>query len=390
MNTPQIAQRVRDIAPFHVMAILARARELEAAGRSIIHLEIGEPDFPTPQPIIDAGIAALRLGDLHYTPALGLPALRAHIAAHYRSHYDVAVSADRVVVTPGASGALLLALGVLANPTDAVMMADPGYPCNRHFARFIEAQTLAVPVDASSGFQLTPALVERYWTPAVKAVLLASPSNPTGTVIPDDDVRAMAALCATRGAHLIVDEIYHGLIYEGNYQTALAHSDQVFVVNSFSKYFQMTGWRLGWLVAPDWAIPALDRLAQNLFLAASTPAQHAALAAFEPACLAILETRKAELKARRDYLADALIKLGFGLPVMPQGAFYLYVDCSRFSDNSFEFARTLLEETGVAITPGLDFGSHQPERFLRFAYTTSLPNLQQAVARLQQRLTFIA
>ena len=390
MSTPPVAARMDDIAPFHAMAILARARELEAAGRSIIHLEIGEPDFPTPQPIIDAGIAALRQGDLHYTPALGLPALRARIAAYYSTHYGVAVNADRVVVTPGASGALLLALGALTNPADAVMMADPGYPCNRHFARFIEAQTLAVPVDASSGFQLTPALVERYWTPAVKAVLLASPSNPTGTVIPDDDVRAIAALCAARGAHLIVDEIYHSLIYEGEYQTALAHSDQVFVVNSFSKYFQMTGWRLGWLVAPDWAIPALDRLAQNLFLAASTPAQYAALAAFEPDCMAILETRKAELKGRRDYLADALIKLGFGLPVMPQGAFYLYADCSRFSDDSFEFARTLLEETGVAITPGLDFGSYQPERFLRFAYTTSLPNLNLAVDRLQQRLKFIS
>ena len=390
MSTPPVAARMDDIAPFHAMAILARARELEAAGRSIIHLEIGEPDFPTPQPIIDAGIAALRQGDLHYTPALGLPALRARIAAYYSTHYGVAVNADRVVVTPGASGALLLALGALTNPADAVMVADPGYPCNRHFARFIEAQTLAVPVDASSGFQLTPALVERYWTPAVKAVLLASPSNPTGTVIPDDDVRAIAALCAAHGAHLIVDEIYHSLIYEGEYQTALAHSDQVFVVNSFSKYFQMTGWRLGWLVAPDWAIAALDRLAQNLFLAASTPAQYAALAAFEPDCMAILETRKAELKGRRDYLADALIKLGFGLPVMPQGAFYLYADCSRFSDDSFEFARTLLEETGVAITPGLDFGSYQPERFLRFAYTTSLPNLNLAVDRLQQRLKFIS
>ena len=387
---PRIAARMADIAPFHVMDILARARQMEAQGRSIIHLEIGEPDFPTPHPIVEAGIAALEQGNLYYSPPLGLPQLRSAIADFYAQHYGVQLSPQRVVVTPGASGALLLALGVLADPGDSVLLADPGYPCTRLFARFIEARTLAVPVDADTGYQLTPELVERYWTPEVKVVLLASPSNPTGTVIPDDDVRAMAALCATRGAHLIVDEIYHGLIYEGNYQTALAHSDQVFVVNSFSKYFQMTGWRLGWLVAPNWAIAALDRLAQNLFLAASTPAQYAALAAFEPACMAILEARKAELKARRDYLADALIKLGFGLPVMPQGAFYLYADCSRFSDNSFEFARTLLEETGVAITPGLDFGSHQPECFLRFAYTTSLPNLQQAVARLQQRLKFIS
>jgi aspartate/methionine/tyrosine aminotransferase len=386
MTMPRIAHRVRDIAPFHVMAILARARELEAAGHSIIHLEIGEPDFPTPQPIVDAGIEALQRGDLHYTPALGLPALRARIADYYATHYGAVVDARRIVVTPGASGALLLALGLLAEPSDSIMLADPGYPCNRHFARFIEAQTLAVPVDADSAYQLTPELVEHHWTPDVKVVLLASPSNPTGTVVPDEDMRAIAALCAARGAHLVVDEIYHGLIYEGAYQTALTHSDQVFVVNSFSKYFQMTGWRLGWLVAPDWAIAALDRLTQNLFLAASTPAQHAAIAAFEPACIAQLESRKAELKARRDYLATNLIELGFGLPVMPQGAFYLYADCSRFTNDGFEFARMLLEETGVAITPGRDFGTHKANQYLRFAYTTSLPNLESAICRLKQKL----
>lgn len=386
MTMPRIAHRVRDIAPFHVMAILARARELEAAGRSIIHLEIGEPDFPTPQPIIDAGIQALQRGDLHYTPALGLPALRACIADYYASQYGVTVDAQRIVVTPGASGALLLALGLLAEPSDQIMLADPGYPCNRHFARFIEAQTLAVPVDADSAYQLTPTLVEHHWTPDVKVVLLASPSNPTGSVVPDADVRAIASLCAARGAYLVVDEIYHGLIYEGNYQTALAHSDQVFVVNSFSKYFQMTGWRLGWLVAPDWAMTALDRLAQNLFLAASTPAQLAAIAAFEPTCIALLESRKAELKTRRDYLATHLMELGFGLPVMPQGAFYLYADCSRFTNDSFEFARMLLEETGVAITPGRDFGTHKANQYLRFAYTTSLPNLESAIYRLKQKL----
>ena len=383
---PRIAARMADIAPFHVMGILARARQMEAQGRSIIHLEIGEPDFPTPRPIVEAGIAALNQGDLHYTPALGLPQLRSAIADFYAQHYGVQLSPQRVVVTPGASGALLLALGVLADPGDSVLLADPGYPCNRHFARFIEARTLAVPVDADTGYQLTPELVERYWTPKVKVVLLASPSNPTGTAVPDVDVRAIAALCAARGATLIVDEIYHGLIYEGSYHTALAHSDQVFVVNSFSKYFQMTGWRLGWLVAPEWAIEALDRLVQNLYLAASTPAQYAALAAFTPTTLAILETRKAELKVRRDYLASALRELGFDLPLLPQGAFYLYAGCRRFSQDSFAFAAQILEQTGVAITPGVDFGTHQAQRFVRFSYTTSLPNLQEAVRRLREYL----
>ena len=380
---PRIATRMADIAPFHVMNILARARQMEAQGHTIIHLEIGEPDFPTPQPIIEAGIAVLQQGNLHYTPPLGLPQLRSAIADFYAQHYGVSIAPQRVVVTPGASGALLLALGMLVNPGEIILLADPGYPCNRHFARFIEARTQSVPVDADTAYQLTPELVERYWTSEVKVVLLASPSNPTGTVVPDADVRAIAAICAARGATLIVDEIYHGLIYEGRYQTALAQSSDVFVVNSFSKYFQMTGWRLGWLIAPEWALDALDRLAQNLYLAASTPAQYAALAAFAPATLAILEDRKAELKVRRDYLASALIDLGFDLAVLPQGAFYLYAGCERFSQDSFAFAAQILEKTGVAITPGVDFGTYRAERFVRFAYTTSLANLQEAVRRLR-------
>ena len=384
---PRIAARMAEIAPFHVMDILARARQMEAQGRTIIHLEIGEPDFPTPQPIIEAGIAVLQQGNLHYTPPLGLPQLRSAIADFYAGHYGVPITPQRVVVTPGASGALLLAMGVLVNAGETVMLADPGYPCNRHFARFIEARTLSVPVDAGTGYQLTPDLVEHYWTSGIKVVLLASPSNPTGTAVPDADVRAIAAICAERGATLIVDEIYHGLIYEGSYQTALAQSNDIFVVNSFSKYFQMTGWRLGWLIAPEWAIEALDRLVQNLYLAASTPAQYAALAAFTPATLAILEARKAELKERRDYLAAALIDLGFDLAVIPQGAFYLYAGCERFSQDSFAFAAQLLEQTGVAITPGVDFGTYQAQRFVRFAYTTSLPDLQEAVRRLRIYLT---
>ncbi|MES2367245.1 MAG: pyridoxal phosphate-dependent aminotransferase [Pseudomonadota bacterium] len=384
---PRIAARMAEIAPFHVMDILARARQMEAQGRTIIHLEIGEPDFPTPQPIIEAGMAVLQQGNLHYTPPLGLPQLRSAIADFYAGHYGVPITPQRVVVTPGASGALLLAMGVLVNAGETVMLADPGYPCNRHFARFIEARTLSVPVDAGTGYQLTPDLVEHYWTSGIKVVLLASPSNPTGTAVPDADVRAIAAICAERGATLIVDEIYHGLIYEGSYQTALAQSNDIFVVNSFSKYFQMTGWRLGWLIAPEWAIEALDRLVQNLYLAASTPAQYAALAAFTPATLAILEARKAELKVRRDYLAAALIDLGFDIAVIPQGAFYLYAGCERFSQDSFAFAAQLLEQTGVAITPGVDFGTYQAQRFVRFAYTTSLPDLQEAVRRLRIYLT---
>lgn len=379
---PHTAARMAGIAPFHVMDILARAQALEAAGRDIIHLEIGEPDFATPTPIVEAGIAALRAGHTHYTGALGLPALREAIAGFYATRWQAAVDPARVVVTPGASGALLLALGLLAGPGDEVLMADPGYPCNRHFARFCEARAVTVPVDAASGFQLTLDMIERHASPATRAVLIASPSNPTGTAIAADELARIHDWCATRGVALIVDEIYLALTYDGAEYSA-ARWDDVFVVNSFSKYFQMTGWRLGWLVAPAWAMADLERLAQNLFLAAPTPAQHAALAAFLPATLAELETRKDELRQRRDFLLPALRGRGFVIPVTPQGAFYLYAGCSRFTSESHTFASQLLDRAGVAVTPGIDFGHHHADRHVRFAYTQPLPRLAEALTRIE-------
>ncbi len=381
MNDPRIAARAREIAPFHVMDILARAQALQAAGRDIVHLEIGEPDFATPAPIVEAGIRALRDGHTHYTGALGLDPLREAIAAFHASRWDARVDPARVVVTPGASGALLLALGLLAGPGDEVLMADPGYPCNRHFARFCEARAVSVAVDASTGFQLTLQTIEQHATPATRAVLIASPSNPTGTTLPFDELARIRNWCAAHGIALIVDEIYLALTYDGPERSA-ARWDDVFVVNSFSKYFLMTGWRLGWLIAPAWAIPPLERLAQNLFLAAPTPAQHAALAAFAPGTLALLEARKAELRQRRDFLLPALRTLGFDIPAAPQGAFYLYADCSRFTGDSQTFASRLLDETGIAATPGIDFGAHRAAQHLRFAYTQPLARLTEAVDRL--------
>lgn len=380
-----VAARLADIAPFHVMDILARAQALQASGRDIIHLEIGEPDFCTPISIVEAGIAALRAGHTHYTGALGLPALREAIAAFQAARWQAQVDPTRIVVTPGASGALLLALGLLAGPGDEVLMADPGYPCNRHFARFCEARAVSVPVDATSGFQLTLEGVERYATAATRVVLIASPSNPTGTVIAAGELARIRAWCGAHQVTLVVDEIYLALTYDGAEHSAAAWDD-VFVVNSFSKYFQMTGWRLGWLTAPAWALPALERLAQNLFLAAPTPAQHAALAAFQPATLAELEARKDELRARRDFLLPALRARGFDIPVSPQGAFYLYADCSHFTENSQVFANRLLEEAGIAATPGIDFGVHRASRHLRFAYTQPLPRLSEALERLDHFL----
>jgi len=388
--TVKTAARMRLIQPFHVMALLARARELEAAGRSIIHMEIGEPDFVTPQPLIDAGIRALQDGRTHYTPATGLWELREKIAGFYQTRYGITVEPERIVVTPGASAALQLVLerivvtpgasaalqlvlAVLVNAGDQVLLADPGYPCNRNF------------VDASSGYQPAPQQVNDYWTDRTRALLVASPSNPTGTLLDDHTLREYHSITGRNGGSLIVDEIYHGLTYDGPVQTALAVSDDIFVINSFSKYFGMTGWRLGWLIAPREVIPELEKLAQNLFLAAPTLAQYAALRAFDDEVIAILDARRDEFRLRRDYLLPALRDIGFEIPVAPAGAFYLYANCSRFTDDSYGFAERLLEEEGVAVTPGIDFGSNQPERHVRFAYTTSLENLQEGVRRLAEQ-----
>ncbi len=374
-----------DIQPFHVMGLLARARELEAQGRSIVHLEIGEPDFPTPAPVVEAACRAIGGGDVHYTPACGLPPLRAAIAAWY-ARQGITVPASRVVVTPGASGALLLAFGVLVDPAREVLMADPGYPCNRNFVRFLEGRARAVPVDASTGYQLTPALVEEHWSAATAAVLLASPSNPTGTLVPQEHLKAIARTAEARGGRLVVDEIYHGLVYGAAPRSALALSEGLFVINSFSKYFNMTGWRVGWLVAPEGYVEQVERLAQNLFLAASTPAQFGALAAFGADTQVVLEGYREAFRERRDFLLPALRRLGFGIPCVPQGAFYLYAECERFTRDSFELSQRLLEEAGVAVTPGIDFGGHRAAGHLRFAYTTSRERLEEGVRRLRDFL----
>jgi len=381
-----IASRMAAIQPFHVMALMARARELEEQGRSIIHMEIGEPDYITPSPVIDAGIRALEQGRTHYTPAVGLPALRRRIAAFYMERYGVGVDPERIVVTPGASAALHLALATLINPGDGVLMADPGYPCNRNFVYLLNGEPLGIPVSDATNYQPTTGQVQDSWTRDVVALMLASPSNPTGALLDREDLQGFVEIAEDRGGSLIVDEIYHGLTYGKTADTALDVSDDIFVVNSFSKYFGMTGWRLGWLVAPEKYVPEVVKLAQNLFLAAPTVSQYAALLAFERETADILEMRRQEFQLRRDYLLPALRELGFRLPVVPDGAFYLYADCSRFSNDSYRFAERLLEEAGVAITPGIDFGINHPERHVRFAYTTSTDNLQEGVQRLKNYL----
>ena len=382
----KLADRMAHIEPFHVMSLLASARQMEAQGRHIVHMEIGEPDFVTPEPVMRAAALALHQGQTHYTPAVGLALLRERIAGFYASRFKVIVDPEQIIITPGASGALLLALGVLVNPGDKVVLSDPGYPCNRHFVRMYDGEPVCLPVDASSRYQLTVEVLTKAGIDPITAVMLASPSNPTGTTLAPGEINEWIAFANAKQTYLLMDEIYQGLVYDTESTTIAGKSERTFVINSFSKYFCMTGWRLGWLLVPPGYQPHVDKLAQNIFLAPSTVAQYAALAAFEPDTLAILEERRQEFQRRRDFLAAAIQDLGFRLLVVPQGAFYLYADCSELTDDSFAFCHRLLKDAGVAITPGKDFGAHASQRYVRFAYTTSMDQLQTGVERIRQFL----
>jgi len=378
-----LASRMDSIAAFEVMEIQTLARELEAAGRDVIHLEIGEPDFRTPAPIVEAAKRALDAQPMNYTSALGILPLREAIARFYAERYGVAVDPSRIVVTAGSSAALLLAFGVLLDAGDEVLLTDPSYPCNRHFVHALGGEPKLVPVGPATRYQLTAGLARSAWTPKTRVVMVATPSNPTGTMVPPAEMAALAGLCRERGAALIADEIYHGLTYGLDARTAVEAGEDVFVINSFSKYFQMTGWRLGWLVAPASHVREVEKLAQNLYISPATLSQHAALAAFEPGTIAILEERRRELAARRDHLVPALESLGFKVPAKPEGAFYVYADCSALTDDSFAFAREVLVNAGLAITPGKDFGFAAPERHVRIAYTQPVARLEEAMGRLR-------
>jgi aspartate/methionine/tyrosine aminotransferase len=376
------AARMAGIEPFHVMELMAQAQALEAQGREIVHMEVGEPDFPTPQPVVEAAQRFLAGGHVHYTNALGIAPLREAIAGFYATRYGIAVNPARIVVTAGASGALLLALGALITPGDEWLLTDPGYPCNRHFMRFCEGVPRALAVDATTNFQPTAAQVGAGWTARTRGLLVASPANPTGTLIEPAQLAALWQTVQERGGTLIVDEIYHGLTYGFDARTALELSDDIIVINSFSKYFGMTGWRLGWLVVPPNLVRNVEKLAQNLYIAPSTVAQHAALAAFTPATLALCEARRAEFQARRDLLLPGLRRLGFDIATEPKGAFYIYAEIAGLDTDSYRLAGRLLNEAGVAATPGLDFGNNAPSRHMRFAYTTGAAQLARGLERM--------
>ena len=382
----RLAARVSDIEPFHVMEVQTAARALEAQGRSVIHMEIGEPDFPTPQPVLDAAQRAIADGGIYYTSALGLPALRAAIARHYAEHYHVDVAPERVIVTAGSSAALLLVMALVVDRDDRILLADPGYPYNRHFVRVLEGAPCGIPVGPETRYQLSAELIERHWSPETRGALIATPSNPTGTTVPRNEMRRIAATVDRLGGRLIVDEIYLGLTYGETPRSVLEYAGDAFVISSFSKYFNMTGWRLGWIVAPQRHVRDLEKLAQNLYISPATPSQRAALACFKPATAAIVEQRRAVFAARRDFLVPALRELGFGVPVMPAGGFFVYADCSRFTDDTEKFCRDVLEGAGVAFTPGIDFGVHRARQHVRLAYTIDQRKLEEGVARLRDFL----
>lgn len=389
MSVSPFARRLADIQPFHVVEVLTRAKELAAAGRDIVHLEAGEPDFRTAPQIVAAAKAALDQGHTYYSQATGIPALKEALSQWYRDEYGVEVAPRRILITPGASGALLLAAALLINPGDGLLMTDPGYPCNRQFLRLVEGHGQLVPVGPEQRYQLTPELAASHWRDATRGVMVASPANPTGEILTRQELAGLADLCRRRNGFLIVDEIYHGLSYGVDTPSVLEITQDAFVINSFSKYFGMTGWRLGWMVAPEAAVPELEKLAQNLFISMSTFSQYGALAAFTPETRSILNQRREQFAQRRDFLLPELRRLGFQIPTTPAGALYLYAGLGDLrldqpGEGSLRFAMELLERHGVAITPGVDFGHHRADEHVRFAYTTSMERLEEGVRRLER------
>jgi len=392
----QIADRAQRIEPFYVMEVAkaasALAREVADSSRPMVFLNIGEPDFTAPPLVQEAADRAVRNGATQYTPALGLDALRERISGWYAQRFGVDVPARRIVVTAGASAALQLACLALINAGDEVLMPDPSYPCNRHFVSAAEGRAVLIPTTAQERFQLSADKVRAAWGARTRGVLLASPSNPTGTSIHPDELRRIHGVVQEHGGITLVDEIYLGLSYEEEFgHTALAMDDNIISINSFSKYFNMTGWRLGWMVVPDVLVPVIERLAQNLFICASTISQHAALACFEAESIKEYERRRAEFKARRDYFIPALNSMGLSVPVMPDGAFYAWADCSQICSKlgisgSWDFAFEVMRQAHVAITPGRDFGVDQTANFVRFSTASSMAQLHESVARLRAML----
>jgi aspartate/methionine/tyrosine aminotransferase len=392
----KIASRAERIEPFYVMEVAKAAQEMarQVAGtrKPMIFLNIGEPDFTAPPLVQEAAERAVRDGRTQYTHAAGLDSLRERISGWYAERFGLEVPARRIVVTAGASAALQLACLAVIDRGDEILMPDPSYPCNRHFVSAADGRAVLVPTTAGERYQLSAAKVEANWGSHTRGVLLASPSNPTGTSIHPEELRRIHAYVQARGGVTLLDEIYLGLSYDATFgHSGLAINDQVISINSFSKYFNMTGWRLGWLVVPEELVPVVERLAQNLFICPSTIAQHAALACFAPESIAEYERRRDEFRARRDWFIPQLQAMGLQVPVVPDGAFYAWADCGEAAarlgvSGSWDFAFEVMRRAHVAVTPGRDFGTADTSRFVRFSTANSMAQLQEAAARLKALL----
>lgn len=386
---PDLADRAAIVEPFRVMELSKRAFEYERLGHEVVHFQVGEPDFSTCDPIISAGQAALAAGQTKYTNADGLLSLREVIANYYRDHLGQDVSPEDIMVTSGASGALTLLLAALFNPADEMLMADPGYPCNSAFAHVVNAVPRLIPASAENEYQLTGEQVAAAWRDSTRGVLLASPANPTGGMLSASQLRGICDAVQQHRGVVLLDEIYSGLVFEerpDSYKCGWEVDRDMFLVNSFSKFFGMTGWRLGWIVTPEWAKEPLERFAQNLFISPSTPAQYAAIEAFSPEAMAIHEERRDIFRERRDLLAGGLSQLGFGLPFVPGGGFFLYVDVSHTGMDAETFCWRLVDEYKVAVTPGTDFGEAGAAQHVRFAFTTSTERIGLGLERIRRAL----
>lgn len=380
------ASRMANMTSFKVVDFLEAAVAMQASGRDVVRMEAGEPSFPTAPAIVAAATKAMSEEKTNYTQSFGIAELREAIAGFYQTRYGINLAPQRVVVTTGSSAALGLICDLFINPGDGLQLTDPGYPCNANFVRRAGGEPQLIPVVADNAYQLTADLVEAHWRPNTIGVMLASPSNPTGEIISLENQRAIYSAVAERDGVLIMDELYHGLVYDQEESSVLSVSDEAFVINSFSKYFGMTGWRLGWMVVPEDTLPPISVMTQNFYISPPSIAQYAALAAFLPETIELMEQRREELRSRRDFLTPALRELGFKIPHVPAGAFYIYANIENLADDSEEFCWAMLEQAGVAFTPGTDFGKYRAHQHVRFAYTQPMDRLELAVERLDKAL----
>ena len=375
-----------EISSFIVMDILERAKELEAQGIDVVHMEVGEPDFPTPQKVIEAGRQALAQKATFYTQSVGIPELKEAISSYYKESYGVEVSPERIIVTPGSSPALMAALRIALESDGICGLPDPGYPCYKNMVNFLGGQWKPINVFAVQGFKVVTEQIE-----GIGSLVLNSPSNPTGAVYSHQELESLVRTAEAKGVTIISDEIYHGITYtQERVPSVLEFTDEALVINGFSKFFLMTGWRLGWMVVPQKMVRLMQCIAQNLFICPPAVAQKAALASFNPEVMEELRQKVSIYRKRRDYIIEALKEMEIHVDPVPQGAFYIYADVSKYTKDSFSFCKRALEEAHIGITPGVDFGSNNTNLYIRFSYANTLERLKEGMNRLKDWLNTLS